>query len=297
MQPQNLSRPLVLLCACSMSAGCAEQPPEAAPDIQPVTVAPEQVEILSVQVSKLERDQFGHGKMPGTKRRATFWLANSGTALYGRFRVDRTLLRCDEKASRLAAFSDKAGRDLTAAPEGQEINPSFSGNKPLEVELSSDPHEGRFIVRGYRTPTPGATELRMEADLVCTAGSDRRTAVQKDVSLKPGASATAGPVRLSVISADELPGEFKRRIVEHSSRPFDRALVFQPTAIPIETVEFVAPTGKVVQTVSGRGIPDDHPLHVVLRVPETSRVDVRVTYYEDAETIRIPLQASVRLGL
>jgi hypothetical protein len=47
----------------------------------PAAVRILQLDILSLQVTKLPRDQFGHGTKPDTHESVAFWVANSGTAV------------------------------------------------------------------------------------------------------------------------------------------------------------------------------------------------------------------------
>lgn len=74
---------LTALLLFATSVACTQETALVAPQVEPTAVKPKSVELLSLQVSKLPRDQFGKGKKPGSDFKAAFWLANSGTALYG----------------------------------------------------------------------------------------------------------------------------------------------------------------------------------------------------------------------
>ena len=162
-----------------------------------VTVQPVQVDLLSLQVSKLPRDGFGHGIKPGTNENVSSWLANSGTAVDLRLALDRPIGRFDEQASRLIRFADDRGGDLAQPPRGVYFDPFFPDNKPMVVKLGPAPQEAEVILRGFGTPAPGGTKLRIDADLVFLAVSGEQTAERKGLEPTPGTTATIGPLRLS----------------------------------------------------------------------------------------------------
>jgi hypothetical protein len=159
-------------------------------------VRPVWVDVFSLQVTKLPRDQFGHGFKPGTNENTIAWLAGSGTALDLRFKLDRPVGRFQEQASRLVRFADDKGGDLTKSPGGQEVNTLFPDNKPIVVKLGPGASEGEAILRGYGTPAPGATRLKVHADLVFLTVSEERIAMRKGLETTPGGSATIGPLRI-----------------------------------------------------------------------------------------------------
>src|SRR5262249_10500358 len=131
------------------------------------TVRPLQVDLLSLQVSKLPRDGFGHGVRPVTNQPVMTWLANSGTAVDLVIKLDRPIARFDETASRFLRFADDKGSDLTNPPGGRavHVNTFFDDNKPIRVMIGPTLDEAEVILHGFGTPAPGATRLQIQADL------------------------------------------------------------------------------------------------------------------------------------
>ena len=105
-------------------------------------------------MTKLPRNQFGKGIKLGTNETVAFWLANSGTAVDLRLKLDRPIARWDEHASRLIGFADDKGGDLTRPPDGEKVNQFFDDNKPILVRIGPKSDEAEVILRDT-APRPG----------------------------------------------------------------------------------------------------------------------------------------------
>lgn len=291
---------------CGPSGGDADDRPE------PVRLEPAEVSVFSLQVSDLKRDTFGNGKKPATGESVAFWLANTGTVVAGRFESDDPVSRFDEEASRLITFSDDRGTDLTLPPDGEEINTFFDNNKPIAVRLGPGDGEGEFVIRGYRVPAADATALKGVADLAFMRLSGRKTAEQAEVPLEADTAIEVGPLRLRFVDPERAWSSPRRSgtltlgpdnpVVGDANRPATPtaethvAFEAEPTRTAIESVEWLGGDGNVLETFKGENFDMDRMTFFSER-PAAERVTVRVTYYESAEPVILPLRFETGLGL
>ncbi len=295
---------LGLVAALFLIGGCGEQPvPAQVPKVEPNatppkgTVRPVQVDLLSLQVTKLPRDQFGNGVKPGTGETVGFWLAKSGTVVDLRVKLDRPVARFDETASRLLRFADDKGGDLTRQPVGKKIDPFFEDNKPIRLKLDPKQDAGEVLLLGYGTPTPGATRLLIDADLVFLVGADERRVERKGVEPKPGTKVEVGPLRLTF--KDPKAGGFPFGTTPGGGNDRDEmpvALAYEGSDKLIKAVELLDPDGKVATTTTGDWFGAKRGGTVSMGSPKMSRVGVRVIYYDKSESITVPLRIDTGVG-
>ncbi len=263
-------------------------------------VRPVRVDIVSLQVSKLPRNQFGQGIKPGTNETVAFWLANSGTALDLTIKLDRPIGRFDEQASKVMRFEDEKGRDLTRTTDGEEINPLFPDNKPIIVKPGKKQDEAEVILRGYGTPTPGATKLRIQADLVFVGGTGERTAEGKDLDPKPGTKATIGPLSLSFMDPTHAQAEAPRLSRLSRARVDAGSMIvafrYEPPETPIKSVVCLNAEGRTVATLAGGLFWGEQGGTMTFNMPKMDRIQMRVTYYERTDVITVPLRLETGIG-
>jgi hypothetical protein len=316
---------LLVPCAIWSASLCAQTSEDKKNADSPTTpVPPVKVDLLSLQVSKLPRDDFGHGIKPGTNETIAFWLANSGTAVDLRIKLDRQIARFDEQASRLIRFADDKGGDLTRPPDGRPINSFFNENKPIIVKPGLGADEAEVILRGFGTPAPGATKLQIHADLVFLAGTDERIAERKGLEPTPGTEATIGPLhirfkdpRQAVEEAEAArapagaPPLFNRLVkdLRQAGPPAGRlsppggaresvryAFDYDPLERPIKSLACLNPRGKQVVAVEGRFLNGEQGGTVLLPVPEMPSVHLRVVYFEKSGVITVPIRLETGVG-
>jgi hypothetical protein len=295
---------LGLIAAIFLIGGCGEQAVPAQvlkvePNATPPkgAVRPAQVELISLQVTKLPRDQFGNGVKPGTGETVAFWLAKSGTVVDLRVKLDRPVARFDEAASRLLRFADDKGGNLTRQPEGKKIDPFFEDNKPIRLKLDPKSDAGEVLLLGYGTPTPGATRLLIDADLVFLVGSGERTAERKGVEPKPGTKVEVGPLRMTF--KDPKGGGFPLGTTPGGGNDRDEMplwLTYEGSDKLLKAVEWLDPDGKVATTTTGDWFGASRGGAVSLGIPKMSRVGIRVVYYEKSEAITVPLRLDTGVG-
>jgi hypothetical protein len=290
-----LIAPCLVWCSC-LQAQTSKAKKKAAS--RTTTVQPIQVDLLSLQVSKLPRDQFGKGIKPGTNETIAFWLANSGTAVDLRLKLDRPIARFDEQASRLIRFADDRGGDLTQPPRGMQVNTFFDDNKPFSVKLGPKPEEAEVIVRGFGTPARGATKLQIHVDLVFLAGAGEQTAERKGLQPTPGTRATIGPLHLRFRDpqqAGPLGGVF-RAPGESAQNAMQIAFDYQRLEKPIKSVVCLNPEGKQVGTLEGSSFSGEQGGTVWFGIPKMTRIHLRVVYFEKSGTITVPVRLETGVG-
>ncbi len=194
MTPRLLS---LFLLVASFSWPAQAQDVAAKPD-KPKGISA-QVDLISLQVTKLARDQFGQGiKGPDG---SAFWLASTGTAVALRFKTDGPILGFDTKASQILRFTDDKGTDLTRPQDGKPVDLFWRGNHPLVLKPGPGFNHGEVLVRGFQIPATGATKLILQASIVIRTGSGEKIAEQKGIPL--GSKVELGPVTVVVGSQDK----------------------------------------------------------------------------------------------
>ena len=262
------------------------------------TVRPKQVDIVALQVTKLPRNEFGQGIKPGTNETVAFWLANSGTAIDLRLKMDRPIARFDETASRLIRFADDKDNDLTRPPDGKEINSFFPDNKPIIVKLGPKPDEAEVILRAYRTPAQGASKLLVHADLVLVAGSEEQTAEAKDLEPKPGSKVTVGPLQLTFKEPRKGGGPINPLFSSGRSGTPSMHFEFdyQRPERSIKTLMCLNAKGEPVVTMEGSSFTGPRGGTMILGLPKMDRIHMRVVYFEKSDTITVPIRLETGVG-
>jgi hypothetical protein len=265
-------------------------------------VAPQKLELLSIQVSKLPRDTFGHGQPPGGGGFVSSFVAASGTGIYGLFELDpEGDLKFQEALSSLVKFTDDRGNDLTKNPGEKEINEFFDSNKKLSVKLSSDQSQAVFTVRGYSTPATGSRTLKAEARAVFLSFSQAKTATQKVDSFEAKQNIEIGPVSFSIHKAGTKPFMIPGRTTRTVNPSFGKekrewALQIDPRRKPVKNIELLDAENQVIKTVQGLkfdGKSHRYYLETLPKQPES----IRVIWYEKWELITVPITIETPLGI
>lgn len=266
-------------------------------DPKPTEVEARGLEILSLQISKLPRDTFGHGEPPVGPPFVSSWVVGSGTGLYGAFHLARGgTLVFQDKLSSLERFVDDRGRDLTVKPEGEKINEFFDVNKRLQVEMASDQRTVAFTLRGYRTPTAGATTLKAKARFVFLSCRGEKS-MQQDVDFKSGEDVAAGPVRFRIYRAEELPTLSQRHTRnEGFGKPRAWGIKFASRSKPIKSVELLGEDGKVLKRTLGTAFEGQDYTWYVEKL-DAAPTAVRVTWYEKWQLLAVPVEIATPLGI
>lgn len=263
---------------------------------------PQNLELLSIQVSTLPRDTFGHGKPPFGSGFVTSFLAASGTGILGLFELDHDAeLKYREEASSLTLFVDDSGNDLTKNPAEKEINKFFEENKPLSVELSPNHSHAQFTVRGYSTPVKGARSVKAEAEIVFLAFSREKSETQEIDGFASCQQVQIGPLEFSIHKAGKstlFPSAGTTRTVNQSFGDGKREWVLQiePRLKPMKHMELLDSEGAVIKTIQGMMFDGKNHRYYLEKLDATPK-SVRVTWYERWERITVPLKIETPLGI
>ena len=265
----------VTIVAAAAVAAAAPKAKGAAP------AAGAKVEVAGLSVARpMPGDKFGRSMARGI---------DSGTTVALRIvQPAKTMVRVDEDASKLEAFADDQGTDLSKTA-------SRFGPRWLSWgSFSEDGHTYRFsIVNSKKVPAAGTKHVHVKARIAVECGSDVKTAEAKDVALKKGTALTVGPLKMTV--GDVKDGGFQSKMtVELSSKqPF--------TAV--RKVTFLGPDGKVIKhrgagsgSWSVFGKAKTYTVSYGL-AEKVDTVTVRFEYYGKVEKITVPIDVKVGLGL
>lgn len=264
---------------------------------QDLEIEPGNVTLLSLQVSKLPRDTFGNGRT-STGRTVSSWVVGSGTGLYGTFNLEQTgKLVFQKDASSLLRFTDDRGRDLTTNPGKEKPNTFFKPNKPVQVDVIPNKKTYVFTLRGFSPPARGASRVTAEARLKFLHFAGEQTAQKRNVKFASGTQVTLGPVRLKIHTPADVPARARRRTRgEGTSNKAKWAIVVQPRAKPVASIELLDTDGKVLKrsvlpVFEGR----DYTWYV--NETKTDPVTVRVNWYEKWGRISVPIKVTTSLGI
>jgi hypothetical protein len=255
------------------------------------------VEIVSLQMTKLKRDEFGNGLKPGTTESVAFWLANSGTAVNLVVKMGRPISGFEEESSRLIRFVDDKGTDLTQPPDGRPVNTFFPSNKPVVVKLGPRPGEADVILRGYGTPAPGATKMTIHADLAFLVGTNERSVTQKGIDPKPGTQAAVGPMLVTFKDPGQFGAQLGRVAPEKAdARSMTVAFDYGPLAKPIKELVFLDSAGESIKTLESHMFAHGRGGSVSFTMPKAARIDMKLVYYERSDEIAVPVRLETGVG-
>ena len=261
-------------------------------------VEPQNLELLSIQVSKLPRDNFGHGKLPGGGGFASSFVAASGTGIYGVFRLDpKAELKYQADLSSLEKFTDDRGKDITENPGTDDVNEFFDSNKKLSVKLSRDQSQALFTVRGYSTPTVGATSLIAEAKVTFLSLSQEKSATVKTKLFGTSDTIEVGPLAFRVAkNAGQIAFRTKGRARWKGDRKKEWAWLIDSRKKPVKQIEVLDEQGKVLWKTNGPTF-DGKRYTEYMGELDAQPDAVRATWYEKWELITMPLKIETRLGI
>jgi hypothetical protein len=193
----------------------------------------------------------------------------------------------DKDASKLEAFADDKGTDLSKAGGG------WGASWLLWERISDDGRTCTFTVANRKkTPAAGAKTLHVKAKIVLQCGSDVKTAEAKNVALKKGAAVAAGPFRMSIQEIRDGGFQSKMTVEFQSKRPFDS----------IRKLTFLDAAGKEIKSQKAGGGhfsfgKDRTYTRSFGLAKKVDAVTMRFEYYGKTETIAVPVDVKVGVGL
>ena len=214
-----------------------------------------------------------------------------GTSVFVRIaKPDKQIVSVDEKACKLAAFTDDKGTDLAKAPKSRSpFGASWLG---LGTDIGDDGKTCLIEIRSQGTPAAGARQLKIRASIVLRCGGEVKTAEARDVALAKGAKIAAGPVPMEISKVSKGRGDAKLEIEIKSSKSFET----------IKGLTFATGAGKVIKhrkTGSGRsGWGGKYTYtRTYLLYEEVRAVLVKVEYYDKIEKLSVPIDLTTGVGL
>ena len=266
---------------------------------RPTEVQPQNLQLLSLQVSRLPRDTFGNAKSPVNRFSLSSFLAASGTGVYGTFTLnDSGTLLYENEPSLLVKFMDNRGTDLTRNPGKEEIDDFFETNKPLAVRLSGKEPRATFTVRGYSAPARGAESVSATAHLFFLSMKEVKTASARTPAFQAGQIHQIGPVSFTVMKPINKQLVRTGRTVNESFGQGKREWVFtiKPRLKPLKNIELLNAEGAVIKTING---PHFHgaSFQYFLEPLKEKPTMIRVNWFEKWELLRVPLNIDTPLGI
>lgn len=261
-------------------------------------VEPEKLELLSIQVSKLPRDTFGHGKPPSGHIFVSSFVAASGTGIYGTFEIEQHGdLVFREDLSSLDQFRDDSGIDLTENPGEDDINDFFDDNKLLSVQMFNDESNGLFTIRGYSTPARGAQTLRASAHLSFLAFSQETSQTVETPLFGTSDEIEVGPLTFRVARNAGGQTLFRTgRTRWNSDEEKDWELICAARQKPVKRIEVLDENGDVIWKTDGLAF-DGRSYTQYMRSLDAQPDAVRVIWYEQWEQIIVPIEIETPLGI
>ncbi len=237
--------------------------------------------VLGLTVAKADPDnKWGQSLVPGV---------SAGTSVYLRYRRDDlALIDVDKEACKLDRFADDKGRLLYEPGKGGTFGPSWLGRDDI-----ADDGKGVVIeVESKQTPAKGAAALTIVGDLVLRTGRDL-TVATADVPLQVEKTFTIGSQKVTVIKAGKP---------QWGDDPLAIQLESTGSFAAWKRVRFFGPGGKPIEASrrsSGHmRFGDRHKYTATYHLKSKPKsLSARVSYYTSVESLTVPIDLTVDLGL
>jgi hypothetical protein len=203
----------------------------------------------------------------------------TGTQVHVRVKcAGAALLGIDDDASKLIAFTDDRGTDLSQ--KDQWLWPF--------LHTSDDGQETTVTLKSEKTPGPGARELRLRAVVALKTGADPQLAETKDCAFAAGSTLDAGFATWTVKESKRENGGLSLTL--HATTSFDgvRELVFVGPKGALKHDE----RGTCGWSINGKG--EYTKSLFVPGAPE--KMTMRVAYWGRTETAQVPIDVAAGVG-
>lgn len=197
----------------------------------------------------------------------------------------KNFLSFDDKASKLAAFTDDKGTDLTKIKKKSWGRPNWLGSFP---KITDDKHGARFEIKSTVCPAKGATKVKIDATIVLLAGSGQKTETQEDVELKLDAKITIGPAPFTIDRIEKGRGSWKRAVTLFTEKPVDG----------IKSIKFYDADGKEIESKrTSRSTSNKNVSWTYSLKKKVDKATIKIEYYQKVEKITVPINISLGVGL
>jgi len=194
---------------------------------------------------------------------------------------ERRMVDVQRENCRLNAFVDDKGDDMS---EG-------GGFHIVGAEFTDDGHYAIIPLRSTKIPSPGATRIIAEGTLAITTVSGEKTEERISVPLVKETKISVGRGDLIITSVKAEAGEGRQEITFRYDQPdylIKHLRLFEESGKEIEAEK----------TSPGFGFGGDDSFTKNWLLPRgLEKVTLKVTYYSRVDSIEIPLDVSVGVGL
>jgi hypothetical protein len=228
-----------------------------------------------------------------------FFRPNGGTILRLMLAVrDRVIVDVDSRNLRVNRFADDTGAELSTSMRRLDRNLYYV--TPTS-SLSSDGQHSLLNLTLEDAPSAGATRFLLSGDVTTRLSMGVKTEEQKDVAVAVGCNIKAGSVSFTIKSLSAEP-----RGVEMVNAPSAIFLTLQSDKPldAIRSIQFITADGeeircafqKPVVAVDQPSVQREYFANCTLG-KAIDRATVRVTYFDQVETVSIPIQLMAGVGL
>ncbi len=285
----NKSLPVLTVAAALLAAQCFLAAQSAPPTATPAAPAAP----IKVRPIRLEIDR----KVPESMQLFVGGMEATEVDLY--IKPDgKTMLEADKSANYITSFTDDVGTDLAkvAAPaagaSGGTNRSTFAARNPLitNLRVTDDGQAAVLTIRSTVLPAADAAKILIRGAVPIICGTHSVKDTQNNVALVKDASVTfAGhPAKIDLVEneGDQLA------VALSSSQPFST----------IKTVRFLAADGHEIKSkISSRssfGFTGAMTYSISFMLDEkVSKTDIECTYWDKTETVTVPVDFAVGVGL
>jgi hypothetical protein len=205
------------------------------------------------------------------------------------------LLEVDRNASKLTAFTDDKGKDLTKAEDAKQQRFSRDAGFSMSSNISEDGKVCVSEVDAPGVPSKGATVMTVTGTLVFRAATKKKDFTAENVALKAGSAIKAGSIPLTItkVGKPEWGGE---------DDAFAVTLEAKQDLSSIAGIEFFDAAGKKVESRRGSSSSMSFGDSVTITWEynlknKLNTAKIVISYWMDMKKLTVPVDLKVGLGM
>jgi hypothetical protein len=223
--------------------------------------------------------------LPPKKKEAFFFTPNGTTLDVTLAAPSKFVVGIDEKASKLESFTDDKKTKLDTST-GFGMQPWLSSYP----QISPDGDECTVQLSARTAPAKGASKVLVKATVVINCGKEEKTSDKKEIATK--------------LNTEAKVGAYTVKVTQEGNQFSGGQISIFSNARDLKSAEFFDDKGKEIKilgnpfrgsTFTGPG-KMQHSLSYFLP-KKLDKVTVKVTYFNKIESVNVPLDLSVGLGL
>jgi hypothetical protein len=204
------------------------------------------------------------------------------------------LLEVDRKASKITAFTDDKGKDLTKA-EDTKSNFKQEAGFSMGATISDDAKSCVVEAEAPSAPSKGATVLTVSGTLVFHAATKKQDFTAENVALKAGSAVKAGAVAFTITETGKPQWGGDDEV-------FAVTLEAKQDISAVAGIEFFDTAGKKIE--SKRGMSSSMSFGNNVSVTWTYNLKAKadaakivISYWTDMQKLTVPVNLKVGLGM